>query len=56
VAEQLRELATVSPSLMEWMKEVKPLSPPLAGSVLTLRRIATTLRDNAAILRGEKNN
>ncbi len=55
VAEQLRELATVSPSLMEWMKEVKPLSPPLAGSVLTLRRVATSLRENAALLRGEKN-
>jgi hypothetical protein len=55
VAEQLRELATVSPSLMEWMKEVKPLSPPLAGSVVTLRRVATSLRDNAAVLRGEKN-
>ena len=52
VAEQLRELATVSPSLMEWMKEVKPLSPPLAGSVLTLRRVATSLRENAALLRG----
>ncbi len=54
VADQLRELATVSPSLMEWMKEVKPLSPPLAGSVLTLRRVATSLRDNAALLRGGK--
>ncbi|MEO8358579.1 MAG: hypothetical protein ABI672_01005 [Vicinamibacteria bacterium] len=54
VADQLRELATVSPSLMEWMKEVKPLSPPLAGSVLTLRRVATSLRENASILRGDK--
>ena len=54
VAEQLRELATVSPSLMEWMKEVKPLSPPLAGSVLTLRRVANSLRENASTLRGEK--
>ena len=54
VAEQLRELATVSPSLMDWMKEVKPLSPPLAGSVLTLRRVATRLRENASVLRGEK--
>lgn len=54
VAEHLRELATVSPSLMEWMKEVKPLSPPLAGSVLTLRRVANSLRDNASVLRGEK--
>ncbi|MBP9946028.1 MAG: hypothetical protein KBH14_06510 [Vicinamibacteria bacterium] len=54
VAEQLRELATVSPSLMEWMKEVKPLSPPLAGSVMTLRRVANTLRENASVLRGEK--
>jgi hypothetical protein len=55
VAEQLRELATVSPSLMDWLKEVKPLSPPLAGSVLTLRRVATSLRENATLLRGEKN-
>lgn len=54
VAEQLRELATVSPSLMEWMKEVKPLAAPLAGSVVTLRRVATTLRENAARLRGDK--
>lgn len=53
VAEQLRELATVSPSLMEWMKEVKPLSPPLAGSVMTLRRVANSLRENASMLRGE---
>lgn len=55
VAEQLRELATVSPSLMDWMKEVKPLSPPLAGSVMTLRRVANSLRENASVLRGEKN-
>jgi hypothetical protein len=54
VAEQLRELATVSPSLMDWMKEVRPLSPPLAGSVVTLRRVANSLRDNASVLRGEK--
>ncbi len=54
VADQLRELATVSPSLMEWMKEVKPLSPPLAGSVLTLRRVANSLRENASLLRGDK--
>ena len=54
VAEQLRELATVSPSLMDWMKEVKPLAPPLAGSVMTLRRIATSLRENAAVLRGDR--
>ncbi len=54
VAEQLRELATVSPSLMEWMKEVRPLSPPLAGSVVTLRRVANSLRENASTLRGEK--
>lgn len=54
VAEQLRELATVSPSLMDWMKEVKPLSPPLAGSVLALRRVANSLRANASVLRGDK--
>ena len=54
VADQLRELATVSPSLMDWLKEVQPLSPPLAGSVVTLRRVATGLRENASVLRGEK--
>lgn len=54
VADQLRELATVSPSLMEWMKEVKPLSPPLAGSVVTLRRVANSLRENASSLRGDR--
>lgn len=53
VAEQLRELATVSPSLMDWMHEVKPLAAPLAGSVVTLRRVANTLRENASKLRGE---
>jgi hypothetical protein len=54
VAEQLRELATVSPSLMDWLKSVKPLSPPLARSVVTLRRVATSLRENASILREEE--
>lgn len=51
VADQLKELATVSPSLMDWMKDVKPLAAPLAGSVVTLRRVANTLREHAARLR-----
>ena len=53
VADQLKELATVSPSLMDWMKDVKPLAAPLAGSVVTLRRVANTLREHAAKLRGD---
>jgi hypothetical protein len=33
VADQLREIASVSPSLMEWMQQVTPLSQPLGESV-----------------------
>jgi ABC-type transporter Mla subunit MlaD len=43
VARQLRELATVSPSLMEWLGQVPKLSTPLAAS-------ARSLRDAAAFL------
>ena len=37
VARQLRELASVSPSLLEWMKEVPKVSAPLGDSVAALR-------------------
>ncbi len=42
-ASQLRELATVSPSLMEWLREVPKLAAPLAGSVASLRRAVDDL-------------
>lgn len=38
VARQLRELASVSPSLMDWLKEVPKLTTPLSASVTALRR------------------
>jgi hypothetical protein len=43
VAAQLRELATVSPSLMDWLKEVPKLTTPLSGSLAALRRAAEDL-------------
>ncbi len=43
VARQLRELATVSPSLMDWLKEVPKLATPLSGSLAALRRAAEDL-------------
>jgi hypothetical protein len=43
VARQLRELATVSPSLMDWLKEVPKLTTPLSGSLAALRRAAEDL-------------
>jgi DNA repair ATPase RecN len=43
VAEQLREIASVSPSLMEWMQQVTPLSQPLGESVSALRETAGRL-------------
>src|SRR5262245_60505073 len=39
-AQQLRELASVSPSLLEWLKEVPKLAAPLADSVTALREAA----------------
>ena len=50
VAAQLRELATVSPSLMEWMRQVPPLTAPLAQSIEALSRAAKALRDGRAQL------
>jgi hypothetical protein len=43
VAAQLRELATVSPSLMEWLRQVPPLSLPLGESVAALDEAAANL-------------
>ena len=43
VARQLRELATVSPSLMEWLEQVPKLATPLADA-------AQGLHDTAAVL------
>jgi hypothetical protein len=40
VARQLRELASVSPSLLDWLKEVPKASAPLADSISTLREAA----------------
>lgn len=43
VANQLREIASVSPSLMDWMQQVTPLSRPLSESVSALREAAERL-------------
>jgi len=40
VARQLRELASVSPSLLDWLKEVPKASAPLADSIASLREAA----------------
>ena len=42
-ASQLRELAMVSPSLLEWLGEVPQLTQPLAESTSELRRAAGQL-------------
>jgi hypothetical protein len=47
-ARQLREIASVSPSLLAWLEEIPPLSAPLAGSVHELRE---ALRDLEGALR-----
>jgi hypothetical protein len=51
VALQLRELATVSPSLMEWLSGVPKLTAPLRGSVQALRQAAADLRSAQDLLR-----
>ena len=43
-AAQLRELATVSPSLLSWMQELHGVTAPLAESVEALRQAAEGLR------------
>ena len=42
-AGQLRELASVSPSLLEWMAQIPALSLPLGGSIATLEGTAQEL-------------
>ncbi len=43
VARQLRELASVSPSLMAWLAEAPRLAAPLAAAVVSLREAAADL-------------
>jgi DNA repair ATPase RecN len=50
VADQLREIASVSPSLMEWLQQVTPLSRPLGESVAALREAGARLEDGHARL------
>jgi hypothetical protein len=51
-ARQLRELATVSPSLMEWLQEVPKVTTPLADAVDRLRDAAAELKAARALLKG----
>ncbi len=50
-AGQLRELATVSPSLMEWLGQIPTITLPLGEAVASLRRAAGRL--DAASVRAE---
>lgn len=50
LAGQLRELATVSPSLMEWLRQTPALSAPLTSSVVSLREAAAALERGLALL------
>ena len=43
VAAQLREIASVSPSLGDWLQEVPRLSMPLGASIETLEEAAAEL-------------
>jgi ABC-type transporter Mla subunit MlaD len=51
-ARQLREIASVSPSLMEWLREVPALSAPLTESVRALQAAAGDLKEARALLGG----
>ena len=51
VARSLRELCSVSPSLLDWLGEVPPLTAPLADSVTDLREALLDL-DHALQLLG----
>jgi ABC-type transporter Mla subunit MlaD len=51
-AKQLKELASVSPSLMEWLGEVPALSAPLTESVRSLREAAADLKAARSLVRG----
>jgi len=50
-AAQLRELAAVSPSLLEWLAQVPQLTAPLEASVGDLRSAATGLKEGHAQVR-----
>ncbi len=50
-ARQLREIASVSPSLMEWLREVPTLAAPLTQSVRALQTAANDLKEARALLR-----
>ena len=50
VARNLRELASVSPSLLDWLGEVPPLTAPLADSVADLREALRELDRALALL------
>ena len=52
VAAQLREIASVSPSLGEWLKEVPRLSMPLGASIETLEDAADDLEAARETLAG----
>jgi ABC-type transporter Mla subunit MlaD len=51
-ARQLREIASVSPSLMEWLSEVPVLSAPLSDSVGALQAAAKDLKEARVLLAG----
>jgi ABC-type transporter Mla subunit MlaD len=50
-ARQLREIASVSPSLMEWLREVPALTAPLTDSVRALQGAAADLKAARGLLR-----
>ncbi len=49
-ARQLREIASVSPSLLTWLSEVPTLSAPLASSIESLLEAASRLQEALEIL------
>lgn len=51
VAEELRAIASVSPSLTEWLQEVPKLSMPLGASIASLERAAELLAEGERELR-----
>jgi hypothetical protein len=53
VAEQLKAIASVSPSLTEWLHEVPKLSMPLGESVASLERAAESLAEGESELRAQ---
>jgi ABC-type transporter Mla subunit MlaD len=51
-ATHLRELATVSPSLMAWLEQLPPLTMPLAESIAGLEQAVRELEDAERAARG----